>query len=168
MGESAQIVAVTAAIASAVGALIGVLSTKGVDGLIRLRKSKIEGTMTEKKYDDGVAAEAYALFKDAMISRVSALESALTSVTTKFEAVTVKLEECRVNHAKAEVETERVKGDMRVMQVQLDRLTQHDEATKKQIAKNLEEAERIKAKTEFLETKTTKIEKVVAEQIEPT
>jgi chromosome segregation ATPase len=112
--------------------IIALLCSKGVDGITKLWRVRLD----EKKQDDGVAAEAYALFKEAMTSRVSALEKALDSVGSK-------LEQSRAAHAKCEVETEKVKGDLRVMQEKLNRLIAHDENHKQHIEKLAEDVQKV-------------------------
>lgn len=139
MTDTAQIVAWTVAICTPIATLIGVLSTKGVDGWIRLRNSKRIGIMEDKQYEDRAAAEAYALFKEAMSARVTALEKVLDSVTEK-------LERSREEHSKCKVETAELRGDIRVMQEKISRLEKHDEATKQQVELNKKTAEELKAK----------------------
>lgn len=133
MEVASQVAIWVGAISTALGGLLGGWAT----AYVMIRKANAEVRMGERKQEDGVAAEAYSLFKEAMNSRVTALEKAL-------EAVTGKLEIARDAHAKCEVETEKVKGQLAVMQEKIDRLSKHDEATKKQIAKNIEEIEKVK------------------------
>jgi hypothetical protein len=115
MGETAQIVAWTGAICTGIGGLAGGLAT----AFVMIRKANAEVEMGERKQEDGVAAEAYSLFKEAMTARVVALEKAL-------EIVTDKLERSREAHAKCEIETANLKGDMRVMQLEISALKRHE------------------------------------------
>jgi chromosome segregation ATPase len=105
-----------AAICTAIGGLVGGAAT----AFVMIRKANAEVEMGERKQEDGVAAEAYALFKEAMTSRVTALEKIVDTLMDK-------LEKAREAHAKCEVETANLKGDMRVMQLKIDRLTKHEQ-----------------------------------------
>jgi predicted secreted protein len=133
MGDTAQIVAWTAAIFTGVGGLAGGLATAWV----MVRKAKAEIDMGERKQEDVVAAEAYALFKDAMTARVAALEKTL-------EIVTEKLEKSREAEKKCEIAMAELKGDFKLMAERLDRLMSHDNANKEQIEQSRREAAVIK------------------------
>lgn len=148
MTDTAQIVAWTVAICTPIATLIGVLSTKGVDGWIKLRNSKRIGIMEDKQYEDRAASEAYTLFKDAVTARLAALEDANRSLTEK-------LERSREAHAKCEVMTADLRGDIRVMQKEIEALKRHEIANKEHneqmAAKATEEAK--KAAAEAAEAK---------------
>lgn len=95
--------------------------------------------MGEKKEDHSVAAAAYLLFKDSMNQRVTALEQALS-------AVTEKLEQSRQAHAKCEVLAADLRGDLRVMQKEIEALKRHKDANKHQIELNTKKAAEIESK----------------------
>lgn len=133
--DSAQIAIWAGAICTGLGGLLGGWAT----AYVMIRKANAEAKMGERKQDDNVVSEAYLLFKEAMTARVSALETALGIVTDK-------LEKSREAHTKCEVAMADLKGDIKVMQEKIDRLTKHDEANKEQIEANKEKAIELAAK----------------------
>lgn len=122
MGDTAQIVAWTAAICTGVGGLAGGLATAWV----MIRKAKAEIKMGERKQEDVVAAEAYALFKDAMNQRINALEEANRNITAK-------LDKSQEAHKNCEVSLAELKGEMRVMQKDMEALKRHEKVQVKNV-----------------------------------
>ena len=139
MGDTASAVAWTAAICSGLGALVGGVTTGLATAWVMIRNANAAINMGEKKEDHSVAAAAYALFKDSMNQRVAALEQALSQVTEK-------LEHSREAHAKCEVVTADLRGDIRVMQKEIEALKRHENANKQQIELNTKKADEIEAK----------------------
>ena len=141
MWDEARIVAITTAVTVPVTSLLTLLLTKGRDTYLAIRKAKTEEVMEEKKFEAGQeviafqqATAAYEKLTTSFEARVKTLETALASVNDE-------LKEARKEHVNCVREQERLRGELKALQVHVDRLWSHD-------TKNKEYAEKLKAETE--------------------
>ena len=74
-----------------------------------------------EKYKDGEAKEAREALVKELEKQVKSLCEEVTELSKKHETATTA-------HAKCEIEQEKIRGDLRVMQVQIDALMRHDKA----------------------------------------
>ncbi len=74
-----------------------------------------------EKYKDGEAREAREALVHELEKQVKDLYGEVVELSKKHESATAA-------HAKCEIEQERIRGDLRVMQVQIDALMRHDKA----------------------------------------
>lgn len=135
-------------ISSAVSMILGVLCTKGVDALLKMRKAKSEEHMEEKKYEDGQEAVAFQQATAAYEKLLAAFESRVQTLETALQAVTVELKESRKEHTNCAVEQERLRGEIKVLQIQVDRLKDHDLRNQQQIEKSHKDLQTVEQKIE--------------------
>lgn len=135
MNEMVQVGTVVAAICVPVTALLTVLCTKGVDGWVKMRKTKTAEIMEDRKYSDGEAAKAYDKLIGQFEARIDALEK-------EQKLLIIELKESRAEHVKCMVEHAALRGKFEALQVHVDRLWKHDEANKENVKKLKEEVEK--------------------------
>jgi predicted nuclease with TOPRIM domain len=95
--------------------LLTVLSTKGVDALLKWRKSILE----ERQYVDGHQQLVHDALVEELKTRIEKLESIVDKTSEKLERATVA-------HVKCEIEQERLRGELNVMKLKVERLENHD------------------------------------------
>lgn len=139
--DMSTIVAVTGAGSAAVSGLLTLAATKGVDAIIRLRKSKTDNIMEERKHEDVQAKEfyaqataAYQLLIQQFEARVAVLEAANLKTDAELKATRADLMKSRDEHANCMIGQESLRGDLKALQVHVDRLWSHDKAGKEQLA----------------------------------
>ncbi len=103
--------------------ILTLLLTKGIDAALKWQKARLE----ERQYGDGEARMAREQLVKELKDRVEKLEA-------QSAALSNKLSEAHLAHAKCEVEQAKLQGKldsqverMNAMQIQIDRLTSHDE-----------------------------------------
>lgn len=133
MWDTTTIVAVTGAVSASAGGLIGVLCTKGVDAYLRIRKAKADEDMAEKTYDASQEAAAFQQATAAYEKLISAFEARITALETALSAVGQELQVTRKQHLEAVIEQERLRGELKALQVHVDRLWSHDSANKQNV-----------------------------------
>jgi len=105
--ETAEIIAIS----SAVAGTVGVLATKGVDALIRYRKSSQEVCTLEDERADRVYSATIA----NQSARIEKLESGYTELRKEHEA-------CLQTAARQSAEIQSLERDTKRMQTQIDTL----------------------------------------------
>lgn len=124
------IAAAAVAISAPFNVALGVLLTKGVDAIVRLRKSKTDNNMEVAKHEDAQAKEAYAAAMVAHEKLNSQFESRVKALEDSLKSTLQELKQTRDEHTKCQVEQEKLRGDLKALQVHVDRLWSHDKANK--------------------------------------
>lgn len=139
--ETGWLVAVT----GSVSALLTLGLTKGVDAFIRLRKSKQEQVMEDKKYEASQESVAFQQATAAYDKLLQNFEARVNTLELALKEMNEELKESRKEHVNCIVEQERLRGELKALQVHVDRLWSHEKANKEQIdqsAKDLQEVQK--------------------------
>jgi hypothetical protein len=135
---TAWVVAITGGLST-----LGTLAcTKGVDALLRIRKAKADEVMEDKKYEDSQESVAFQQATAAYDKLIAAFESRVNTLETAITTVNGKLEESSKREVACMVEQERLRGDLKALQVHVDRLWKHDQVNQANVSglkKQLEE-----------------------------
>ena len=99
--------------------VLSVLCTKGIDALLKLRKSKLE----ERQYEDGQAKAA----QDALVAE---LKEQVKELKADMSGMLSELKDVRTAHTKCEVQQAELRGELNVMKEKVARLESHDEANR--------------------------------------
>lgn len=152
MWDTTTIIAVTGAVSGGIGGLLGVVLTKGVDAIIKLRKSKQEGIMEERKYEDSQAKDAYhqatTAYEKLLLQfevRVTVLESANRTINEELKNTRAELKASRDEHANCMVAQETLRGELKALQIHVNRLWTHDQNNKENVKKIEQHIEEIVA-----------------------
>lgn len=131
------------AITGGVSTLLTLACTKGVDALLKMRKAKQEESMEDKKYEDGQEALAFQEARAAYDRLLKEVEARVIALETALTNVSAELKETRKEHVACQVEQERLRGEIRVLQVQVDRLKDHDVRTQQQIEQSTKDLQTV-------------------------
>lgn len=82
--------------------------------------------LAERQYEDSEARLAREALVEGMQSQINELRAGVAATLSE-------LREVRLQHGKCEIEQERLRGVVNVMQLQIDRLMSHDTANKEQL-----------------------------------
>lgn len=134
MWTTTEIATLVGSAAAAIGAILGVLCTKGVDALLKLRKAKQEELMEEKKYEDSQEAVAFQQATAAYDKLLANFEARVNTLELALKEVGEELKQSRKEHVACQVEQERLRGELKALQVHVDRLWSHDKANKEHVA----------------------------------
>lgn len=140
MTLDATTIAAIATAGGTVGAGLGYGLKAIVDAIVRLRKSRTENNMEVAKHEDAQAKEAYSAamiahdkLNAAFESRVKALEESNLRTHEELKFTRQELKQAREEHTKCQVEQEKLRGDLKALQVHVDRLWAHDKANKENV-----------------------------------
>jgi predicted S18 family serine protease len=115
--------------------ILSVGATKGVDGLIKLLRFGFE----REQYQDAQQDKEHDALVDTLKERIDKLESTLTTIQDEFRqerlAAANLLAAEQKAHAKCQIETESLKGDIRVMKLQIEVLMRHEKRNTESIEK---------------------------------
>lgn len=114
-------------------AVITVLCTKGIDALLRWRKSQLE----ERQYDDGQTKAGYDALVEALNQRIDELAKEVAEV--KREAREDRLTASRAladekaAHADCKIAVAELRAEIRVMQKDMEALKRHEKVQVKNV-----------------------------------
>lgn len=128
--ETGWIVAITGGAST----LLTLACTKGVDALLRMRKAKADEIMDGKKYEDNQAVVAFQQATAAYDKLLAAFEARVETLEEALKAVNGELREARKEHINCVREQERLRGELKALQVHVDRLWKHDQANQANVA----------------------------------
>lgn len=127
--ETGWLVAVTGSLS----ALLTLGLTKGVDAVIRIKKAKQDRVMEDKKYEDNQESVAFQQATAAYEKLLQNFEARVNTLELALKEMSEELKASRREHVNCIVEQERLRGELKALQVHVDRLWSHDKATKEQI-----------------------------------
>ncbi len=168
-----EIAAATGAVTAAVTAPLTLILTKGIEALLKYRKARHDETMERDKADDAKSAEDYAQAKASYERMIGLFEARVNTLEGALKDVHQRLEDCHKQHLEAIRVQEQLKGELKALEVHVQRLWKHDERNEEdrkqlrvkeqekiaEIAAIREETKRLEAKQKQVETK---VENVVA------
>ncbi len=136
MWDAGTLTAIGAGLVS-LGGVIGVAGKAAVDAVIRLRKSRLDNNMEVRKHDDAQAKEAYEAasvvheqLRIQFEARIKALEDANGRTHEELKATRAELSQARAEHTNCLVAQESLRGELKALQIHVDRLWKHDEANR--------------------------------------
>jgi len=97
--------------------LLAAISRELIPKLLLWKNANLQ----ERQYDDGQVKAGYEALVAELKSRVEKLEGLVEKTNNKLDA-------SQAAHANCQVEQEKLRGEMNVMKVEIERLKNHDEA----------------------------------------
>ncbi len=122
------------AVTGGASTLLTLFCTKLVDALLRIRKAKQDQLMDEKKYEDSQESVAFQQATVAYEKLLKNFEARVNTLELALKEMNEELKDVRKEHVACMVEGERLRGDLKALQVHVDRLWNHDQANKEHVA----------------------------------